>query len=286
MAHCDGLGKQRLLDAGRGDVNFQKADAGIGDVRRQIHGIAPGLQIDGRRGDLLTLRGDPHATRKRTRTIEPKRQREPLAGKNLLRRGHAFELHRQTRRSAGRHRKDFHSALAGAQSLSKRMALGLIPIAHQYYAARATLGKSAQSELQAPFDVGRHTAVEIDALRNRHLVRLRGDRPLEGVFGKGDQTQLRVRFFAYELAKDGLTAFERFPRHARGRVHYHGDGQPLHQQLSPRIRQRNRQRRKGKAFQREAHAGSPGRPAKQQPRQRQQQEQQKKNGPVKRHSAA
>ena len=97
MAHRDRLREQRLLNARRADVNFQQAHAGLGEVRCQIHGVAAGLQVHGRRGDLLALRGDPNAPGKRARTIDAERQREALAGKHLLRRRHAFQLHRQTR---------------------------------------------------------------------------------------------------------------------------------------------------------------------------------------------
>ena len=141
----------------------------------------------------------------------------------------------------------------------ERVALRLIAVAHQHDAPRAALGKSAQRQLQAAFDVGGHAAIEIDALRNRHLVRLRGNRPLAGMLGKGDQAQFRARFFANQFAQNGLAALERFARHARRGVHHHRDGQPLHQQLGPRIGQRNHQRGKGQALQREAGTrGAPG----------------------------
>ena len=129
-----------------------------------------------------------------------------------------------------------------------------------------------------------HSFFRIDALRNIHLVGLRGHGAKLGVLGKRDEPQIGAGIFAHQVAQHGLAALQRFARHARRRVHQHGDGQLLYPQGSPGTGQRDHQRGEGRAFQRETRLRCPRHLAHPDPQDRKQSGQHQENGLVKRHS--
>ena len=182
-----------------------------------------------------------------------------LSGKNILRRRDILHFNGERCGAAGRHGVYNHAAFPGAQRFGKGVAAIFIAIADQQNAPRALGRKRAQCQLQRLFHICGHACFGIHAPRNADLIGLRGDGSKIGVFRKCDQPQFRTRIPADQIAQHGLTAIHRFQRHARRRIHQHGNCKSLDAHGRPRIGQRNRERCERGALERETRKGNPRR---------------------------
>ena len=151
-------------------------------------------------------------------TFHAERNGEALARKNLLGRSNAFQLHRQSRRAAGRNREYLDAALARANGFRQCVALGFISVTDQHDAPRSLRRESAERELHASQRY-RWPCRRWDPVRREwSLCGLRRHRVRASAFSaKVIRRNSAPDFFFTRSRKMACPRSHRFARHARRR---------------------------------------------------------------------